>query len=123
MLEDHLLSAFHDRLFNIFAATLHIGDRTTIRYLRTGYAAVTGTRLSRTFRSAHKNSEPLLEIFVSYVYYYQYDLYVLNSFFIRNKNDRSYTLVKFRQAIIRVPSKNTAHTLYICVPGNMHRLV
>ena len=42
-LEDHPLSAFHDCLFNLFAATLHIGGRSSIRNLRTRHAVVTGT--------------------------------------------------------------------------------
>ena len=39
-LEDHPLSAVHDCLFNIFAATLHIGVRSSIRNLRMRYAVV-----------------------------------------------------------------------------------
>jgi hypothetical protein len=46
-LEDHPLSAVRDYLFNIFAATLHIGGRSSIRNLRTCHAVVTGTHLSR----------------------------------------------------------------------------
>ena len=46
-LEDHPLSAVRDCLFNIFAATLHIGGRFSIRNLRTRHAVVTGTHLSR----------------------------------------------------------------------------
>jgi len=46
-LEDHTLSAVRDRLFNIFAATLHIGGRSSIRNPRTPHALVKGTRLSR----------------------------------------------------------------------------
>ena len=46
-LEDHPLSAAHDCLFNIFAATLHIGGRSSIRNLMTRHAVVTGTHLSR----------------------------------------------------------------------------
>jgi len=42
-LEDHPLSAVHDCLFNFFAATLHIGGRSSIRNLRTRHAVVTGT--------------------------------------------------------------------------------
>jgi hypothetical protein len=42
-LEDHLLSAVCDCLFNIFAAALHIEGRSSIRNLRTRHAAVTGT--------------------------------------------------------------------------------
>ena len=45
--EDYNLSAFRDCLFNIFAATLHIGGRSSIRNLRTHHAMVTGTHLSR----------------------------------------------------------------------------
>ena len=45
-LEDHPLLAFRDCLFNIFAATLHIGGRSSIRNLRTRYAVMTGTHLS-----------------------------------------------------------------------------
>jgi hypothetical protein len=44
--EDHPLSAVHDCLFNIFAATLHTGGRSSIRNLRTSHAVVTGTHLS-----------------------------------------------------------------------------
>ena len=45
-LEDHPLSAVPDCLFNIFAATLHIGYRSSIRNPRTRHAVVTGTNLS-----------------------------------------------------------------------------
>jgi hypothetical protein len=45
--EDHPLSAVRDCLFNIFAATLHIGGRSSISNLRTRYAVMTGTHLSR----------------------------------------------------------------------------
>ena len=45
-LEDHPLLAVRDFLFNIFAATLHIGDRSSIRNLRMLRAVVTGTHLS-----------------------------------------------------------------------------
>ena len=40
-LEDHPLSAVHDCLFNLFAATLHKGGRSCIRNLRTRHAVVT----------------------------------------------------------------------------------
>ena len=43
----HPLSAVRDCLFNTFADTLHIGDRSSIRNLRTRHAVVTGTHLSR----------------------------------------------------------------------------
>jgi len=42
-LEDHPLSAVHDCLLNIFAATLHIGGLSLIRNLRTRHAVVTET--------------------------------------------------------------------------------
>ena len=47
MLEDHSLSAARNCLFNIFAATIHIGGRSSIRNLRTRHAVVTGTHLLR----------------------------------------------------------------------------
>ena len=57
-LEDHLLSAVHDCLFNLFVATLHIGGRSSIRNLRTRHAVVTGTHytwvLSTYFRKIIK---------------------------------------------------------------------
>ena len=46
-LEEHPSSAVRDCLFNIFAATLHIGGRSSIRNLRTRRAMVTGTHLPR----------------------------------------------------------------------------
>jgi hypothetical protein len=45
-LEDHPFSAVLDCLFNIFAATRHIGGRAFIRNLRARQAVVTGTHLS-----------------------------------------------------------------------------
>ena len=44
---DHRLSAVHDCLFNLFAATLHIGGRSSIRNLRARHAVVTGTHYTR----------------------------------------------------------------------------
>ena len=44
-LEDHPLSPVRDCLFNIFAATLHIGGRSSIRNLRTRHVLVTGSYL------------------------------------------------------------------------------
>jgi hypothetical protein len=46
-LEDHPLSAVRGCLFNIFAASLHIGGCSSIHNLRTHHAVVTGTQLSR----------------------------------------------------------------------------
>jgi len=45
-LEDRPLSEVRDCLFNIFAATLHIGRRSSIRNLRTRHAVMTRTHLS-----------------------------------------------------------------------------
>ena len=42
-LEDHPLPAVRDCLFNIFAATTHLGGRSSNRNLRTRHAVVTGT--------------------------------------------------------------------------------
>ena len=43
-LKDHPFSAVSDCLFNLFAATHHIGDHFSIRNLRTRHAVVTGTQ-------------------------------------------------------------------------------
>jgi hypothetical protein len=59
--EDHLLSALRDCVFNISAAVLHIGGRSSLRNLRTRHAVVTGTRLSWSDHSPKRNtlsSEP-----------------------------------------------------------------
>jgi hypothetical protein len=57
--EDQLLSVAHDCLFKLFAATLHIGDRSSIRNMRTCHALVTGSHLSRW--------DPTLQIFYNKV--------------------------------------------------------
>ena len=49
-LEENILSAVRDCLFNIFAATFHIGGRSSIRNLRARHAVVTGTHLSHGLR-------------------------------------------------------------------------
>ena len=49
-LEDRPLSAAHDCLFSIFAATLHIGGRSCICILRTRHGVVIGTHLSITWQ-------------------------------------------------------------------------
>ena len=46
-MEDHPLSAVRDCLFNIFAATLHIGGRSSICNIRTHHVVVTGTQISQ----------------------------------------------------------------------------
>ena len=58
-LEDHPSSAVRDCLFSLFAATLHIGGRSSIRNLRTRHAVVTGTYLS------HGIITVLLKLFIS----------------------------------------------------------
>jgi len=45
-LDNHLLPAVRDYLFNIFAVTLHTGDCSFIRNPRTRHAVVTWTHLS-----------------------------------------------------------------------------
>jgi hypothetical protein len=57
-LEDHLLWAVRDCLFNKLATTLHTGGRSSIRHLRTRHAMVTGTHLSLMF---------LLPLVITYV--------------------------------------------------------
>src|SRR5215469_15594095 len=49
-LEGHPSSAVRDCLFNIFAATLHIGGLSSIRNLRTRHAVVTGNHLTRFWK-------------------------------------------------------------------------
>jgi len=46
-LEGHPLSTVRDCLFNVFAATLHFGDRSLMHNLRMRHAVVIGSRLSR----------------------------------------------------------------------------
>ena len=48
-LKDHPLSAVRDCLFNILAATLHIGGGSSIRNLRMPHTMVTGTHISRFY--------------------------------------------------------------------------
>ena len=57
-LEDHPLSAVCDCLFNIFAATLHIRGRSSIRNLRTRHAVVTGTHLPHGTNYSTKLKSP-----------------------------------------------------------------
>jgi len=46
------LLAVRDCLFNLFAATIHIGGRSSIRNLRKRHAMVTGTHLSHGIHAA-----------------------------------------------------------------------
>jgi hypothetical protein len=59
MLEDHLFSALRYCLFNISAATFHIGGRSYIRNLRTRHAVVTETHLlgSRESRMLYRHED------------------------------------------------------------------
>ena len=61
-LEHHSLSAVRDRFFNIFAATLHIGGRSSIRNPRTRHAVVTGTHLSRILKTETKANCTLCKV-------------------------------------------------------------
>ena len=58
-LEDHPFSAVRDCLFNIFAATLHIGGGSSIRNLRKHVAVVTGTQLSHGVKNYGWRGEAL----------------------------------------------------------------
>jgi hypothetical protein len=49
-LEDHSLSTVRDCFFDILAATLQTGGRSSIRNLRTRHAVVTGTHLSPKYQ-------------------------------------------------------------------------
>jgi len=49
-LDEHLLSAVRDFLFDTFAAVLHIGGSFSIRNLRMRHAMVTGTHIWRAKR-------------------------------------------------------------------------
>jgi hypothetical protein len=51
-MEGHPMSASRDCLFNIFAATLHTGGRSSIRNLRTRNAVLKGTHLSWSLLSS-----------------------------------------------------------------------
>jgi len=63
-LENHPFSAVPGCLFNIFAATLHIGGRSSIRNLRTRHAVVTGTHLSLVIRLGFGNTCPILNVYI-----------------------------------------------------------
>jgi hypothetical protein len=54
-LEDYPLSSVRTCLFNTFAATIHIGDRSSFRKLGARHAVVTGTHLSRYISNKHKD--------------------------------------------------------------------
>ena len=52
----HPLSAVRDCLFNIYAASLQIGGRSSNRNLQTRHAVMTATHLSRRARNKHSKS-------------------------------------------------------------------
>jgi hypothetical protein len=54
-LEVHPSSAVRDCLFNLFAATLLIGGRSSIRNLRTRHAVVTGTHYMDSWKTTKNN--------------------------------------------------------------------
>jgi hypothetical protein len=56
------LSAVCDCLFNILAATLHIGGRSSIRNLRTHHVVVRWTHLSRSVHNGYKTYIACLEV-------------------------------------------------------------
>jgi hypothetical protein len=68
-LEDNHLSAFRDCLFNIFAATLHIGGRSSIRNLRTRHAVVTWTQYHGPVSCRSRKVEGNFMHKVNYHYY------------------------------------------------------
>jgi len=56
--EDQLLSAVRDCLFNIFAATLHIGERSCIRNRKPRNDVVTAPRA--------RNNNPLIDLVIKH---------------------------------------------------------
>jgi hypothetical protein len=64
-LEDHPLSAVRDGLFNIFAATLHIGGCSSIRNVRMRHAVETGTHSLRApTRHRRKTTQDTITLLV-----------------------------------------------------------
>jgi len=57
-LEDHPLSAVRNCLFNISAATLHMGGHSSIHYLRMHHAVVTVTHISWRECNSHLKTRP-----------------------------------------------------------------
>jgi len=68
MLEGHPLSNVRDCLFNVLAATLHIGGRFSIWNLGTSHAAVTGTHHGKENTTLHKRR--ITEDFNTHTTYY-----------------------------------------------------
>ena len=66
------MSAVRDCLFNIFAVTLHIGGRSSIRNLRTRHAVETGTHVNeeRSDDSEDKFCEELEQVFYHFPKYH-----------------------------------------------------
>jgi hypothetical protein len=78
-LEDHPLSAVRNCLFNIFAATLHTGGRSSIRNLMARHFLVTGTHLSWP---------------------------ALSTPFLNSDSERSRVLVNYVSCLRRIPEDN-----------------
>jgi hypothetical protein len=66
-LKDHPLSAVRDSLFDIFAATHHIGGRSSIRNMRMRHAAVTGNHSTPPTPTPTPHHHSLCEIQHKYV--------------------------------------------------------
>jgi len=64
--EDHPSSAIRDCLLNLFAATLLIGGRSSIRNLRTRLAVVTGTHYMVRVPTVYLCGNLILTGFVGY---------------------------------------------------------
>ena len=66
---DHPLSAVRDFLFNIFAVTLQIGGRSSVRNLRAGHGVLTGTSLSwkRSVLKGINTNEAVINTFKAYL--------------------------------------------------------
>jgi len=73
-LVDHTLSTVRDCLFNIFAATQHNGDRSSIRNLRTRHSVVTDT---------HTHTHTHIYIYISIIFFLNYVFAFLQEFLLR----------------------------------------
>jgi len=101
-LEDHLVSAVRDCLFNILAATLHIGGRSSICNLRTRHAVVTGTHLSW-------NIDCLEDVILNSTIQYQHGVHNIASCSRTNNSrmetvryiiNKSYSMLNLRNIIV-----------------------
>ena len=69
-LEDHPTSSVRDCLFNIFAATLLIEGRSSIRNLRTRHAVVTGTDYMTNDHNLQKNTKR-----IQFIYFFAVNIF------------------------------------------------